>query len=45
MWIKPGDPMPPLSAYPKEVQDLWARILTKAAKRALEEQKAEKQAQ
>lgn len=36
MLVKQGDPMPPLSAYPKEVQQTWIRILMKAAKRRME---------
>lgn len=40
-----GQQSPPLSAYPKEVQDTWIRIFTNAARRRLAREAAEAKAQ
>ena len=33
MLVGPGETPPPLSAYPKEVQETWRRIILNVAKR------------
>jgi hypothetical protein len=47
MIIGPNDPMPPLSEFPPETQELWMRILLKGARNMqerLEKEEAEREA-
>ena len=45
MIVGPNDPMPPISAFPKEVRELWISTFRLIAKRKLESERKQKEEQ